>query len=406
MKENYDEYKSGLHFFESKDYQRAIESFSNGKSIKLDQEKNRFYYLGESYLRIGNVRKGIQTLTIGLLRYPLDIEIKNALAQAISNYQISNEEEHCLREKILDTPDDASNYSSLAGNLMCRSDLSALDESIEIFEAVFQKCHPDAGDLMVASIAYRKKGMIDKAIELCEKAITIDPNFNEIDNLFDTLERHYVVKGNFPETIKKYKKFLLDVANTNDISPNFALAEAYFHVGDLMNSQERFEFIRNRDSFCKSDFIKTKLEEINKKIEKIKKTEERVKQFERTLRKFIEKKLVENNRDIYEKIEGSELSEKIDGLIQNEINKKPYLKKENLNPLDYLTIFQYNKLIELNWDIFSEIFLSKKRLNQHIEYISDFRNQVAHNRFYDDTNIDFCIAALVWFEKIFYQFKM
>jgi hypothetical protein len=41
-----------------------------------------------------------------------------------------------------------------------------------------------------------------------------------------------------------------------------------------------------------------------------------------------------------------------------------------------------------------------------MEYINDFRNQVAHNRIIDDPSIEFCIAALSWFDKIFAQEKM
>ena len=91
MTENFEDYfRSGFSFFKNKDYQKAIESFLKAKTIEPDQG-NVHYYLGESYLKIREIRKAIQTLTIGLLRCPNDIEIKTALAQIVPKYPLDKE---------------------------------------------------------------------------------------------------------------------------------------------------------------------------------------------------------------------------------------------------------------------------------------------------------------------------
>jgi len=405
MTENSDEYfKAGLSFFKNKDYQNAISSFLKAKTVKPDQGNIQFY-LGESYSNIKDIRKALQAYTIGLLLCPDDVEIKTALIQVASSYSPSDKEELDLRNEILLQPDHVGNYFSLANKLLEKRDNSSLNESIELFETIIQLDPEDAASYMLLGIAYWDKGMIDEAIDINEKAVRIDPNYDEINNIFSHLDKLYKLKGNFSEMIKKYQTLLRDEKNKMDISYHFALAEAYLNNGDLLSAKEEFSNIPTNLS-KKYSFIRNKKQEIDEKIKRIKSIEEKVNQFERKLRKFIEKISLKNNREICEGIEKSELFAKIQDKIQTEINKKPYLRKEDLNPLDYFQIYDYNKFIEMNWDIFKNYFVSKRILNQNIEYINDFRNQVKHNRIVDDPSIEFCIAALSWFDKIFNQQKM
>ena len=405
MTENFDEYfRAGLSFFKNKDYQNAISSFLKAKTVKPDQCNIQFY-LGESYSNIKDIRKALQAYTIGLLLCPDDVEIKTALIQVASSYSPSDKEELDLRNEILLQPDHVGNYCSLANKLLEKRDDSSLNESIELFETIIQLDPEDTASYMMLGIAYWDKGMIDEAIDINEKAVRIDPNYDEINNIFSHLDKLYKLKGNFSEMIKKYQTLLRDEKNKMDISYHFALAEAYLNNGDLLSAKEEFSKIPTNLS-KKYSFIRNKKQEIDEKIKRIKSIEEKVNQFERKLRKFIEKISLKNNREICEGIEKSELFAKIQDKIQTEINKKPYLRKEDLNPLDYFQIYDYNKLIEMNWDIFKNYFVSKRILTQNIEYINDFRNQVKHNRIVDDSSIEFCIAALFWFDKIFNQQKM
>ena len=402
MTENFENYfREGYRSFEKRDYQNAIASFQKAKTIKPDQSNVQFY-LGESYSNFREIRKAIQAYTVGLLLSPKDIDIQTSLTEVLSNYFFSDNEERELRERILSEPESFDHYFGLANKLLDRTDTPSLEESIELFETIV-RLYPDFMDAyMLLGLAYWDKGMIDEAIEINEKAVRIDPNYDEIDNIFSHLDKVYKLKGNFSEMIKKYQTLLRDEKNNMDISYHFALAEAYFNNGDLLSAKEEFSNIRTNLS-KKYSFIRNKKQEIDEKIKRIKSIEEKVNQFERKLRKFIEKISLKNNREICEGIEESELFAKIQDRIQTEINKKPYLRKEDLNPLDYFQIYDYIKLIDMNWDIFKNYFVSKRILTQNIEYINDFRNQVKHNRIIDDPSIEFCIAALFWFDKIFNQ---
>lgn len=360
MNGNFDEYKSGLNYFKQNDYTNAIDSFLKAK-IKNPNQFDVYFYLGESYSKTKDFRKALQAYTVGLLISPNDVEIKTALAQIAPNYTSSDKEEEDLRKEILLHPEDLGNYLGLADTLLCKYDNSSLGEAIELLETIIQLFPQKTAAYMLLSIGYDDKGMIDEGIEICEKAVRIDPDFYEIDNMFLRLDNQYKLKGNFTKMIKKYQTLLRNEKNKHDISYHFALAESYLNNGDLLSAKEEFHFIINKHLHLnKSQFIGGKLKEIDEKLKRIKSIHEKVNQFDRKMRKFIERIFLKNNREICEKIEKSELFDKIQGIIQTEINKKPYLKKDGLNPLDYFTIYDYNKLIEINWDIFDKIFLSRK----------------------------------------------
>ena len=395
----YNNFRAGFNFFEKKDYQNAIESLLKAKMINPD-DCNVHYYLGESCLNLGDMRKAIQAYTVGLLLCPDDVEIKNALIQVAPNYTPSNKEEHDLRNEILLNPDDVSNYFGLAGNLQCNYDDASLNESIELFETIIHKFPQNTDAYMLLGMSYDDKGMTDEAIELNEKAIRIDPNYDQINEIFFHLDREYKLKGNFSKMINKYQKLLLEERNKNDISYRFALAEAYLNNGELWYAKDEFNLLVKGPFDKRYPFFKNKLKEIEDKIKKINSTEEKVKEFERKFRKFIKTIFLRNNREICKSIEDTELISKIQLRIQTQIEKKPSLKKDDLNPLDFFDFLDYYKLIAKNWDIFKRSFSSKDRLNRHIEYINDFRNQVAHNRIVDYSALKFCDAALIWFNEM------
>ena len=226
-----------------------------------------------------------------------------------------------MRNEILLQPDHVGNYFSLANKLLEKRDDSSLNESIELFETIIQLDPEDTASYMLLGIAYWDKGMIDEAIDINEKAVRIDPNYDEINNIFSHLDKLYKLKGNFSEMIKKYQTLLRDEKNKMDISYHFALAEAYLNNGDLLSAKEEFSNIPTNLS-KKYSFIRNKKQEIDEKIKRIKSIEEKVNQFERKLRKFIEKISLKNNREICEGIEKSELFAKIQDKIQTRVIKQ------------------------------------------------------------------------------------
>jgi tetratricopeptide (TPR) repeat protein len=397
------QYRLGINFFKNKEYQIAIISFLKAKALKPDQ-CNVYYYLGESYTKLGDTRNALQKYTVGLLLCPNDIEIKNALSAL--DYYSSDKEEEKLRNNILLHPDDDGIFFELGQILAFKKDDSSLNESIEILETFVRKYPQNGNFYMFLGIALNNKGMTDQAIDIYEKAIRIDPYNLEMGNVMYSLEKIYDSKGNFLGMINKYQTLLRDEKNKNDISYRFALAEAYLNHGDLLSAKEEFSLCNDFFSWAqKCRFITEKIAEINEKIKKIKALEEKLDQFERQFRKFIETIFFKNNREISRSMEKSELIKKVEDRIRTEIKKKPYLKKEDLNPLDYFQIYDYVKLIELNWDIFNNFFVSLHKLSNNIEHINDFRSAVKHNRGIDEPSIDFCNGALSWFNIIFSKVK-
>lgn len=389
-------YEEGMNHFKKKNYHEAIEALS--KANRINPTCNIYYYLGESFLKIRETRKAIHILTVGLLRCPRDIEIKNSLSELTSDFSSDAYEEE-FRKNILSTPGERTGYFQLACKIQEKPDVNSTDEAIELFETIIE-LYPDFTDAyMLLALSYDDKGLIDKAIEIDEKVVRLYPNFNEIDNVFYGLEKYYQIKGNYQLSIKKYKSLLKDEKNKDDVSYHFALGEAYLNNGDLLGAKDEFSFIWRK--FPTSPMITYTWKKIEEKIKQIETVKDRINKFERKFRLFIERKFLENNREIFENAGNSELYGKIRAIMQTEIKKKPYQTIEELNPLNYFTILDYDKLIETNWDLFEKVFLSKKKLNQNIEFINDFRNQVAHNRIFEDKpSLEFCVAALSWFEKI------
>jgi len=405
MTENFDDhFLKGLNYFKKEDYQNAIIQFKKAKSFQ-PENCDLYFYLGESYIRIGEVNKAISEYEEGLKIYPNDIDINNALFKATQKSSPDNvdEDELKLREGIKNNPDILENYIVLADCLIsdCLSfkrDKSAIDDAINFLKIAIQKFPADGTAYMLLAGAYRDKGMDDDAILILEKGIRIDPYYYEIDNFFYALEKLYRKKRDYVKAIKKYLTLTLKRKNQNDISHHFALANAYFNKGDLLSAKEEFRIVQknSRDN----NYLKQKIKEIDDKIKKIEELDDLVNKFERQFRKFIERKCIIKNLDIWDAIANSELFKRIKERTQNDLTKRPNLIEDDLDPLDYFQLFDYNKLIVMNWETFKIDFKSQKHLEQNIDYITEFRNQVKHNRNTDETTMQFCKASLFWFDKI------
>jgi tetratricopeptide (TPR) repeat protein len=394
-----DLYSKGLNLYKKEEFKKAINLFSKAKSLKSDH-CDLYFYIGESYIRIGDVDKAISEYQEGLKLCPGDLDIKTALNRATqqSSRDDIDENELELRESIKNNPDVLNNYLVLADCLGFKGEKSATNEEIDILKTAINK-FPAIGDsYMLLAGAYKRKGLDDDAISISEKGVRIDPYCVEIDNIFYSLEGLYRKKGSYVKAIKKYLSLILKRKNQDDISYHFALAHAYFNKGDLFSAKEEFRFVQknSRDD----NYLKQKIEEIDDKIKKIKELDELVNKFERELRKFIERKCIIKKLDIWDAIANSELYNRIKERTQSDLTKRPNLSEDDLDPLDYFQLFDYNKLIAMNWETFKNDFKSQKRLEQNIEYITEFRNQVRHNRNTDEITMQFCKGALSWFEKI------
>lgn len=130
--------------------------------------------------------------------------------------------------------------------------------------------------------------------------------------------------------------------------------------------------------------------------------EARIDEFEKRLRNFLHDKISEQYFNYWDNIEKCvELRNKTEDRISEHLKNNPKENRESVNPFDFMSFFDYNKIITREfWPIFSDIFPSKTDLDSKIEYISDVRNVLKHNR--DLTELDYKKAdyALTWFESI------
>jgi len=89
--------------------------------------------------------------------------------------------------------------------------------------------------------------------------------------------------------------------------------------------------------------------------------------------------------------------EVIDDRIKMELLQFPFLEREDINPLDFLLILDYYRLIADTWEIFEKIFRSKSELKDHFHRINSLRNAVKHSRPVQITTLKMGEASMEWF---------
>ena len=125
----------------------------------------------------------------------------------------------------------------------------------------------------------------------------------------------------------------------------------------------------------------------------------RVNIFEMVLRKFIDQKLTEKNKNYWDSV-NKEFKKGIEDRIQDHLNKNPSFKREEINHFEFFFLFDYLKLMKENWDVFKPIFRSRTELEKHIQNVNELRNCLKHLREPTETDEKMGEASLIWFEKI------
>lgn len=89
--------------------------------------------------------------------------------------------------------------------------------------------------------------------------------------------------------------------------------------------------------------------------------------------------------------------------IKKEKTTKPYIPDEEWNSpmrkLEQINVMDYLKIILNNWVVFEDLFVSKKKLEQHFEGFSTIRNQVQHNKTIDPTERKQGETSIEWLLK-------
>ena len=89
--------------------------------------------------------------------------------------------------------------------------------------------------------------------------------------------------------------------------------------------------------------------------------------------------------------------------IKKERANKPYIQKAEwetpLRRLEQINIMDYLKIILTNWNLFEDIFGSKKSLERYFDGFSTIRNQIDHIKTIDPTERKFGETAVEWLFK-------
>ena len=83
-----------------------------------------------------------------------------------------------------------------------------------------------------------------------------------------------------------------------------------------------------------------------------------------------------------------------------ELLQFPFFEREDINPLDFLLILDYYRLIADTWEIFEKIFRSENELKDHFHRINSLRNAVKHSRPVQITTLKMGEASMEWFTLI------
>lgn len=101
---------------------------------------------------------------------------------------------------------------------------------------------------------------------------------------------------------------------------------------------------------------------------------------ENYLRRFIEKKLVENfNDDWFSRGISRTISEGIDKRKSDEA-QMPWQVSETNSNMDYLQFPQLKNIITTNWEIFSSSFNDQAAITLRLDQLEEIRNSIAHTR--------------------------
>lgn len=89
--------------------------------------------------------------------------------------------------------------------------------------------------------------------------------------------------------------------------------------------------------------------------------------------------------------------------IRKEKASKPYISDEEWNnpmrKLEQINVMDYLKIILSNWKVFEDLFVSKRKLEQHFEGFSTIRNQIQHTKTIDSTERKQGETSIEWLLK-------
>jgi cytoplasmic iron level regulating protein YaaA (DUF328/UPF0246 family) len=127
--------------------------------------------------------------------------------------------------------------------------------------------------------------------------------------------------------------------------------------------------------------------------------------FEKNMRDFLDQKLKTKTNWIVSLTDKS-VKDSLKKKVNRYLNKYPMILENEINLLDFCTIFEYSKIIKMFWpEIFEPIFRSEIELEKHIENITELRNNLKHNQKILPSTQKIGEGSLIWFEDIFRKYN-
>jgi hypothetical protein len=130
--------------------------------------------------------------------------------------------------------------------------------------------------------------------------------------------------------------------------------------------------------------------------------ETRIDTIEGQLRELVTSRLIEYNKDRAFEMLPKELQQTIYSRVNKYLEENPYKANEYSTfdkKLEFCQFSDYEKIIQLNWHLFVEVFGQKENFSKHIKQVTNARNAFKHNRDISKADLAMAEAGLIWLEE-------
>jgi tetratricopeptide (TPR) repeat protein len=347
-----------------------------------DTSKEIFYALSATMLRKGNLKEFSENLLIAINKDPADFEKR--IERLIRVLQKSKWDGCQL----------------LATVEYINSQLDSISYRFKNYSRVQSYLY------FIQGFLYQREGDITKAIEYYNLSIKSN------DKLICVLP--YL--GDLYLKEKDFHKAIIALTRGRDHSQNNSmtykrctelLAEMAFAQGNWRDAHTYFKELSklypNDETFYEKSLISYNLSQkitpdklpiLEEDLVKIKKE---LDQWEKNIRLII----IEKFPNFWEMMNNDEeLKQKITQRLEEYISKKPFVNRNQLRPIDFFDVRDYQKIIKKNQELKRQ-FGSPEILKFNSDCIAELRNIIAHNRSFDFSDYYHGKAALHWFNNIF-----
>lgn len=145
------------------------------KAVQLDKTKNNWHYeLGLIYFNNGNFKGAAASFTNAINNgYARNNDVNENLGFAYLYSGETEQGEKLLQDIIAKKPGDKDLIMDVAGAFY---DLKMYDESLMFCQKILELDMKDGKALYRAGLCFQKKGLVERGMQMCDKAIELDPS--------------------------------------------------------------------------------------------------------------------------------------------------------------------------------------------------------------------------------------